>query len=122
IRDFHVTGVQTCALPIFYMPKLERQQRMRSNVSMVKKFNISHWVKLFFARLHEVKSEQEASASRKMQGATLQKLTDKFQQAQRRLFFLDYDGTLAGFKNDASAAKPTAQVMELLASLQSDED
>lgn len=64
-----------------YMPKLERQQRMRSNVSMVKKFNISQWAKLFFARLHEVKREQEASASRKMQGATLQRLIDTFQQA-----------------------------------------
>ncbi|WP_164122895.1 MULTISPECIES: bifunctional alpha,alpha-trehalose-phosphate synthase (UDP-forming)/trehalose-phosphatase [Sphingobacterium] len=104
-----------------YMPRMERQQRMRSNVAIVKKFNISHWVKLFFVRLHEVKSEQKALASRKMQGATLKKLTDKFQQASRRLFFLDYDGTLVGFKNEASAAKPTAQVMELLANLQSDE-
>lgn len=103
-----------------YMPKLERQQRMRANVAMVKKFNISHWVKLFFARLHEVKSEQKASASRKMQGATLRKFTDQFQKAKRRLFFLDYDGTLVGFKNDASAAKPTVQVMKLLADLQSD--
>lgn len=103
-----------------YMPKMERQQRMRANVAMVKKFNISHWVKLFFARLHEVKSEQKASASRKMQGATLKKLTDQFQKAKRRLFFLDYDGTLVGFKNDASAAKPTVQVLKLLADLQSD--
>lgn len=103
------------------MPKSEQQQRMKNNVSIVKKFNISHWVKLFFDRLHEIKREQRTLASRKMQGATLKKIADQYRRAKRRLFFLDYDGTLVGFKNEASAAKPTIQVLDLLAALQRDE-
>lgn len=103
-----------------YMPRAEQQQRMKRNVAMVKKFNISHWVKLFFTRLHEVKQEQKNHQSRKMQGATLQKITQQFLRAKRRLFFLDYDGTLVGFQNEASAAKPTVQVLKVLSDLQND--
>lgn len=101
-----------------YMPKKEQQQRMKSNVAIVKKFNISHWVKLFFNRLQEIKREQKNHGSRKIQGTTLKKITDQFMLAKKRLFFLDYDGTLVGFQNEASAAKPTAQVLSILSDLQ----
>lgn len=103
-----------------YMPKTERQHRMKSSVAIIKKFNISHWVKLFFNRLHEVKREQKTHASKKIQGFIPKKIRDRYLQAKRRLFFLDYDGTLVEFKNEASAARPTARVLQLLADLQQD--
>lgn len=103
-----------------HMPLAEQQQRMKHNIAIVKKFNISHWVKLFLTRLHEVKQEQKRHETRKIQGTTLQKITRQFLKAKRRLFFLDYDGTLVGFQNDASSAKPTAAVLQVLANLQND--
>src|SRR5262249_58125453 len=45
IRDWSVTGVQTCALPICHAPRI--RQRSSSN------FPAWHWMDHFFARLPE---------------------------------------------------------------------
>ena len=43
-----------------------------------------------------------------------------FQKAKQRLIFLDYDGTLVGFKNDPQKAKPTEDVLKELTRLTED--
>ncbi|MFO7863376.1 MAG: trehalose-phosphatase, partial [Salinivirgaceae bacterium] len=45
---------------------------------------------------------------------------DKYQKANKRILFLDYDGTLVGFKDKPSQAKPTADVYEKLDKLAAD--
>ncbi|ERJ57278.1 bifunctional alpha,alpha-trehalose-phosphate synthase (UDP-forming)/trehalose-phosphatase [Sphingobacterium paucimobilis] len=120
INPYSIDDITEAIHLALYMPRREQQQRMKSNITLVKKFNISHWVKLFFNRLHEIKREQKAHASRKLQGSTLKKITDKLAQSKRRLLFLDYDGTLVGFQKEANAARPTAAVLQVLADLQSD--
>lgn len=101
-----------------YMPKKEETERMKANVQIVKKFNINHWVKLFFARLHEIKEEQRVNISRKIQGSLENKIIANFNQSKKKMLFLDYDGTLIGFKKKASEAVPTEELKSTLRSLQ----
>ncbi len=101
-----------------YMPLEEQRKRMEKNVEIVKKFNIYHWVKIFFLRLREIKNIQKKRITRKIHGELKERLWQKYQSSRKRLFFLDYDGTLVGFKKDAETARPTDRIYELLDELQ----
>lgn len=103
-----------------HMPEEEKKERMQANLALVKKFNIHHWVQLFFARLKEIKQQQKKEFARKLGQETKKSIAEMYFHAQKRVFFLDYDGTLVGFHNDASKATPTNDLYNLLDTLQSD--
>lgn len=48
------------------------------------------------------------------------KVTATYAQASKRLLLLDYDGTLAGFKKDPLAAKPSPRLLHVLTKLTAD--
>lgn len=103
-----------------YMPADEQRKRMKKNVEIVKKFNIHHWVKMFFLRLREIKSIQKKRITRRVNEDVKTNFVEQLAQSHKRLFFLDYDGTLIGFHKDADAAKPTAETFQMLDSIQAD--
>lgn len=102
------------------MPEEEQRKRMDSSVEIVRKFDINRWVKLFFNRLREIKSIQKSEMSRKVRDEVRETIYNAYQDSGKRLFFLDYDGTLIGFHKDAEAAVPTAELYDMLETLQSD--
>ncbi|MFZ4861731.1 bifunctional alpha,alpha-trehalose-phosphate synthase (UDP-forming)/trehalose-phosphatase [Sphingobacterium sp. Mn56C] len=102
------------------MPEDEQRQRMDENLQIVRKFNIQHWVKLFLKTLHEVKLQQKRELSRKISASHQQEFLLQFKNSNRRLFLLDYDGTLVDFKNDAMAASPGNGLYEMLTTLKAD--
>src|SRR5690606_7590447 len=103
------------------MPEEEQRKRMDSSVEIVRKFDINRWVKLFFNRLREIKSIQKSEMSRKVRDEVRETIYNAYQDSGKRLFFLDYDGTLIGFHKDAEAAVPTAELYDMLETLQSHE-
>jgi trehalose 6-phosphate synthase/phosphatase len=101
------------------MPAQEQRKRMDDSLEIVKKFNIRHWVRLFFKRLREIKSIQSQERARRINPDTLQNFLSRYNEGKRNLFFLDYDGTLIGFNNNANEATPTNDLYEVLEELQS---
>ncbi|WP_400263306.1 bifunctional alpha,alpha-trehalose-phosphate synthase (UDP-forming)/trehalose-phosphatase [Sphingobacterium sp. SG20118] len=101
-----------------YMPIIEQRKRLDDSIAIVKKFNVRHWVRLFFNRLREIKIFQQNEMARKINMHTRESILDQYNRASRRLFFLDYDGTLIGFQNDPAAAIPNQSLYETLNLLQ----
>jgi trehalose 6-phosphate synthase/phosphatase len=101
------------------MPEAEQRKRLDDSLEIVKKFNIRHWVRLFFKRLKEIKSIQQEERARRINPEILQNFLSKYSESKKCLFFLDYDGTLIGFNNNASEATPTNDLYEVLEELQS---
>lgn len=118
VNPYAVEDISQAIILALQMPMAEQQERMKNNVAIVKKFTVSHWVNLFFTRLHEIKNEQKKNRSRKLQDNIGLQISQSFRKAKRRLFLLDYDGTLVGFKNDAKDAHPSPQVYRILQDLQ----
>jgi trehalose 6-phosphate synthase/phosphatase len=89
------------------------QQRLREN-------DVVHWVKRYFEELRDIKLRQ------KLLGITMvdEKISDfiksKFQQAERRLLFLDYDGTLVPIASLPGNAHPGPELLDMLKALSSD--
>src|SRR5690606_12798076 len=48
------------------MPEQEQRKRLDDSLEIVQKFNIRHWVRLFFKRLKEIKSRQQQELARRI--------------------------------------------------------
>jgi trehalose 6-phosphate synthase/phosphatase len=102
------------------MPLDEQQRRMRSLRQIVMKFNITFWVKMFMNRLAEVKQMQQSMYAKRIGHSIRHRIIDKYLQAQKRLIFLDYDGTLVGFKTNINQAAPDDELNRIIDDLTSD--
>jgi trehalose 6-phosphate synthase/phosphatase len=102
------------------MPEQEQQRRMKQMRAVVDKFNIRHWVKIYMDRLKEVKQLQESMRTKLISTGIRQRIENKYLQSNKRIIFLDYDGTLVGFNANINLASPDADLYETLENLCSD--
>ncbi|RFM28132.1 bifunctional alpha,alpha-trehalose-phosphate synthase (UDP-forming)/trehalose-phosphatase [Deminuibacter soli] len=103
------------------MPLEEQTRRMKQMRELVSKYNVMHWVRVFIERLGEVKRMQQSLLTKYISQRTQQYMKNKYNRADKRLFLLDYDGTLVGFNNNIDQAKPDKELYHLLEELASDE-
>lgn len=103
------------------MPEEEQMRRMELLQQTVEKFNIQHWITNFMDKLKEVKQKQEQLSTRTITEQFKETLKTRYNEAEKRLIFLDYDGTLVNFTADPMKAIPDNEVRSLLEKLYSDQ-
>jgi trehalose 6-phosphate synthase/phosphatase len=99
------------------MGETEQEHRMKSMRAIVKKFNIHLWVKNFMDKLNEVKEMQAALLTKYASASILEEIKTAYNKADERYLFLDYDGTLVGFRGDIDKASPDEELLNLIADL-----
>ncbi|ACU04433.1 bifunctional alpha,alpha-trehalose-phosphate synthase (UDP-forming)/trehalose-phosphatase [Pedobacter heparinus] len=92
----------------------EQHKRIKSMRAIVNKFNIHLWVKNFMDKLNEVKSMQESLHTKHAVAAVRAQIAADYKKAKDRYIFLDYDGTLVGFKGDIDQASPDEELYSIL--------
>ena len=102
------------------MPADEQESRMVKLRKNVSKFNVKHWVKIFMDRLQEVKDQQRSLHTRYVSSLTKKAIYKIYAKTCKRVFFLDYDGTLVGFNADINKASPDEGLYQILKNLASD--
>ncbi len=102
------------------MPADEQEKRMTAMRQIVTKFNISHWVKIFMDKLKEVKQLQRSMQTRHVSGSTEQSIINRYHNTGKRVIFLDYDGTLVGFKANIDQAAPDKELFDIIEDLTED--
>ena len=65
-------------------------------------------------KLDEVKQLQASMQAKHAGAATMTYIEDEYRKASKRLIFLDYDGTLVGFKSNINQAFPDDDLYEIL--------
>jgi len=105
-----------------YMPIDEQRTRMKQMRQVVAKFNISHWVKVFMDKLTEVKQLQRSMQTRYVGHGTEQSIVNRYSKTQKRIIFLDYDGTLVDFSTNIDQAHPDEELYALFEQLTDDPD
>jgi trehalose 6-phosphate synthase/phosphatase len=98
----------------------QQKRRMTQLRNVVAKFNIRHWVKIYMDRLSEVKQLQQSMKAKYLVNQSRLKLEQEYSTASNRIIFLDYDGTLVGFKADIDLARPDEDLYNLLKQLSAD--
>lgn len=98
----------------------EKKRRMVAMRKVVEKFNIAHWVKLFMNKLTEVKALQQSMRTKHVSYKTEHHIKNWYANAQKRIIFLDYDGTLVNFNSNINLASPDDDLYDLLQKLSED--
>lgn len=96
------------------MEEEEQVQRMTVMQNTLKRYNIYNWVDLFMNRLSIVKKAQHSLTTKLLDERSNKELQSAYQKSKEPLIFLDYDGTLQGFYGDPAAAKPDAELYNIV--------
>ncbi|WP_345952360.1 bifunctional alpha,alpha-trehalose-phosphate synthase (UDP-forming)/trehalose-phosphatase [Mucilaginibacter sp. PAMB04168] len=120
VNPNNIIQVKDAIIEALNMPLDEQTRRMKQMRSVVAKFNVTHWVALFMERLNEVKAMQRSMQTRHVHSATAQSIVNRYHDTSKRIIFLDYDGTLVGFKPNVDQARPDAELYDILTQLSSD--
>ena len=102
------------------MPEEEQIQRNKVMMMRLQRYNIVRWANEFLKSLEGVKEIQEFTLTRKINVTRMRQLISDYKKNKKRILFLDYDGTLAGFKKNPEDARPDEELYEILKRLSSD--
>jgi trehalose 6-phosphate synthase/phosphatase len=79
------------------MTKGEKEKRIRKMQNRLKRYNVFRWSSDFFNQVANTRKVQEHNKVIFLDDDTLTCIQDQYHIAQKRLFLLDYDGTLTPF-------------------------
>ncbi|RYE25119.1 MAG: bifunctional alpha,alpha-trehalose-phosphate synthase (UDP-forming)/trehalose-phosphatase [Sphingobacteriales bacterium] len=104
------------------MPEDKQKKRMQAMQQIVSRFDVFTWVENFMSKLEEAKQKQAGLTTKLLKAETYYKVKHAYDNANKRLIFLDYDGTLVPFKNQVNAAVPDSDLKLILKALTRDPD
>ncbi|MBC8218479.1 MAG: bifunctional alpha,alpha-trehalose-phosphate synthase (UDP-forming)/trehalose-phosphatase [Planctomycetes bacterium] len=102
------------------MPPLEQLERNKVMQERLRRYNISRWSQDFLDALSDIKKTQEQMSAKRLTDSMEEKLAEDCHKSNKRLFLLDYDGTLVGFKGKPAEAGPDDEIIDLLKCLSRD--
>jgi trehalose 6-phosphate synthase/phosphatase len=96
------------------MPPLEQLERNKVMQERLRRYNVSRWSRDFLTALSDIKKTQQQMSAKRLTDSIAEKLAEDCRRSSKRLFLLDYDGTLVGFKGKPAEAGPDDQIIALL--------
>ena len=102
------------------MPEEEQIERNTIMQKRLKRYDIDKWASDFLSSLKKVQDDKAKYIAKKMNANIQKKIVDAYTKSKKRILFLDYDGTLVGFKNKPIEAAPDKELYHLLDRLASD--
>lgn len=102
------------------MPRLEQLERNKVMQDRLRRYNVSRWSHDFLIALSDIKKTQRQMSGKQLSEPIATKLLADYRRGSNRLFLLDYDGTLVGFKGKPAEAGPDDEILSLLRGLAED--
>jgi len=111
------SDVATAIFNAINMPVAEQIKRNTALRKRLEIYNEERWANDFIGGIEEVKQLQESNYTRKITSRTITSLVNKYKKSEKRMIFLDYDGTLTGFHKDPQKAMPDAELYSIVKKL-----
>ena len=102
------------------MPKKEIIAKNQSLHRRLQRYNVNFWADEFIQALKNTSNLTEAIVEQINIDKEVLDIDILYKKAKKRILYLDYDGTLVGFKSSPSLAVPDAELKELLRQLIAD--
>ncbi len=103
------------------MPRKEQIKRNRVMQKRLKQHHIVKWAHEFMDDLDRIKALQVSFENMQLTPSIQAKIKKHYGKAKKRLFLLDYDGTLVSFAPTPSVAHPDSKLVHLLKMLSDDQ-
>ena len=98
----------------------EQQRRLREMQEKLRQYDVKHWAATFIKEQQKLKEKNKMHNTTHLSEEALAAVAESYEQAETRLLFIDYDGTLMGFDPDPQAVKPDEEVLKVLRILAAD--
>ena len=102
------------------MSEEEQIERIEGLQKRLKRYNIEKWANDFVNSLNGVEDYRSRFLTKKLSTLLQTGIIKRCKEARKRIFFLDYDGTLVGFQNRPEDAIPDKELYNILDKLASD--
>lgn len=99
------------------MAEDEQRARLRNMRELIQKYDVNAWAVDFFGQLDQIKALQLKFEVKFLDNFARAGMLKSYKTSDKRLFLLDYDGTLVNFSKDPSKASPTEDLLQLLETL-----
>jgi len=76
------------------MPEIEKEKRIHKMQNRLKRYDVFTWTNDFFNQIEEVKKEKKNLQVKYLDENTRRSIKIKYHESRKRLFLIDYDGTL----------------------------
>ncbi len=96
------------------MPEQEQIERNRIMQKRLRRYNVVRWANEFVDKLLSTKKLQREMEEKALTYEMQRKLASDFQESDKALLLLDYDGTLVPFSPKPAEAMPGAKLLRLL--------
>jgi trehalose 6-phosphate synthase/phosphatase len=101
----------------FTMSEYEQKKRNQELQNILRRYDIHHWVNVFMKSLISVKEKQTELEIKHLSPRLQREILEDYRKSEKRIIFLDYDGTLMSFHSDPLKVVPDAELMDLLRKL-----
>jgi trehalose 6-phosphate synthase/phosphatase len=101
-------------------PVEEQVERNRLMQKRLSRYTVTRWANDFLKTLSDVKKTQQQLSVHKLVKPIRKNLINGYKKSSKRLFLLDYDGTLVGFAGRPEKAGPDEGLFALLQALAAD--
>lgn len=104
------------------MPQEEQKERLAALQKRISRYDVERWAGEFLKALEVAKNTEPIQIAKKLTEDKINNISQSYKKAYKKLFLLDYDGTLVGFKNIPSEASPNQEIFDVLDKIQSQEN
>lgn len=103
------------------MPIDEQRSRMSTMQERIKRYDVFKWAAEFVKSLEKIEGIQQQFNTKKITSSIQKLIVGDYSDAKKRAIFLDYDGTLSGFKANPQDAFPDDEVLDIVKKLTADD-
>ncbi|MGO4910814.1 bifunctional alpha,alpha-trehalose-phosphate synthase (UDP-forming)/trehalose-phosphatase [Leeuwenhoekiella sp. W20_SRS_FM14] len=100
------------------MPEAEQVKRNKFLQKRLKRYNVEKWADDFMTILNDTKHKSDIVKAIRMTENQENEMLAAYKDSEKRILFLDYDGTLRAFVNNPEDASPDDDLLELVNTIQ----
>jgi trehalose 6-phosphate synthase/phosphatase len=112
--------IQAALLEALEMDEAEQRRRMEIMQEKLKTYDVKYWAATFIKEQQNLKDRNFMALTTHLVDEPLSAVQESYKNAEKRLLFIDYDGTLMDFHVDPQAVSPDQEVIAILKGLAAD--
>lgn len=120
VNPQNLQEIEAALLEALEMSGEEQQLRMEIMQMKLKQYDVKHWAATFINEQQKLKEKNRMSSTIHLAGNEMDQVAAAYAKADKRLLFIDYDGTLMNFHEDPQAVSPDDEVVSILSALAAD--
>lgn len=106
----------------FEMPEEEQVERNKMLQKRLRRYSVEKWAHDFMKALTATRENRDSFKSIRINQKISDEIMEQFRNAEKRILFIDYDGTLVNFTDKPENARPDDDLKELIRDLNSKEN